>query len=534
MGSLSLTDEQIEILNEDIKENKVIKVIAFAGTGKTTTLVEYAKHHSNKKFLYIAFNKSVQLEAEKRFPGNVLSKTSHSLAWKHNGQKYKNKLVAKLRLNTVKNILNLPNYRDAKIISDILDKFLTSPDNKLCLKHKPWLLKDEELRLKEYFQLAAKLWIKMIDPNDNEVGMLHDGYLKLYQLSKPKLGYDCILLDEAQDTNPVVSDIVLSQSCAKILVGDPHQQIYGFRGACDAMDGIDADKIFYLTYSFRFGEEIAWLANKLLRLFKFEKNSLKGKLKIQSENMDIDMAIISRTNAMVFSKAATYYSQNKIAFLGGIEGYAFDDIVDTYWLYSDQNSKIRNPFFKSFKNYSKLKEFADESDDLEVKNKMRIVEEYREQIPILVEYIKDSAVEIDKADLILTTAHKAKGSQFTTVKISDDFLDLFPDDELINPFTVDPEEFNLLYVTVTRAKRAIEFEDTKWFRFIHHDESEGMESIESFFTNRMSMNEIVTHENVNSSDIDSFNNNEYNGLAIKNASISRYFPTINQNGDILF
>jgi len=72
--------------------------------------------------------------------------------------------------------------------------------------------------------------------------MLHDGYLKLYQLSNPVLQYDCILLDEAQDINPVTGEIIFSQSRAFnfyskktsiILVGDSHQQIYSFRGARD-------------------------------------------------------------------------------------------------------------------------------------------------------------------------------------------------------------------------------------------------------------------------------------------------------------
>lgn len=54
------------------------------------------------------------------------------------------------------------------------------------------------------FQIYAKdaqlLWTKMMNLNDKSVTMSHDGYLKVYQLSKPTLwGYDCILIDEAQD-----------------------------------------------------------------------------------------------------------------------------------------------------------------------------------------------------------------------------------------------------------------------------------------------------------------------------------------------
>ena len=43
------------------------------------------------------------------------------------------------------------------------------------------------------------------------------------------------------------ADILLSQNVAKILVGDPHQQIYGFRGATNAMAMVDATHVYYLT-----------------------------------------------------------------------------------------------------------------------------------------------------------------------------------------------------------------------------------------------------------------------------------------------
>ena len=72
----------------------------------------------------------------------------------------------------------------------------------------------------------------MVDTADASVPMTHAGYLKLYQLSKPCLSrdFDMVLLDEAQDSNPASADVVLSQACPKILVGDSHQSIYSFIG----------------------------------------------------------------------------------------------------------------------------------------------------------------------------------------------------------------------------------------------------------------------------------------------------------------
>ncbi|XP_023804079.1 F-box DNA helicase 1-like [Cyanistes caeruleus] len=99
--------------------------------------------------------------------------------------------------------------------------------------------------------------------------MTCDGYLKLWQLSKPQLsGYDAIFVDEAQDCTPAIVDIVQSQKCGKILVGDPHQQIYTFRGAVNTLYLLPHSHVFYLTQSFRFGPEIAYVGSTILDLCK--------------------------------------------------------------------------------------------------------------------------------------------------------------------------------------------------------------------------------------------------------------------------
>ena len=58
---MKLTKEQEEIINSD---KLSFKINAVAGSGKTTTLLEYAKKNSNLKILYLAYNKSLQVSLQ--------------------------------------------------------------------------------------------------------------------------------------------------------------------------------------------------------------------------------------------------------------------------------------------------------------------------------------------------------------------------------------------------------------------------------------------------------------------------------------
>ena len=81
---MKLTLEQEKILNETGN----LKINAVAGSGKTTTIIEYARTRDPKsRILYLAFNKSVKLDAKKKFASqgltNVTVETAHSLAFRH-------------------------------------------------------------------------------------------------------------------------------------------------------------------------------------------------------------------------------------------------------------------------------------------------------------------------------------------------------------------------------------------------------------------------------------------------------------------
>ena len=61
---MTLTSQQEEIINSTIPS---FKINAVAGSGKTTTLLEYAKKNTHLKILYLAYNKSLQISLHSLF-----------------------------------------------------------------------------------------------------------------------------------------------------------------------------------------------------------------------------------------------------------------------------------------------------------------------------------------------------------------------------------------------------------------------------------------------------------------------------------
>ena len=67
-----LSDEQLKIveISKKLTKNQILKINAFAGTGKTTTLMQITNNILDSNFLYLAFNNDIVKEAKKKFKNN--------------------------------------------------------------------------------------------------------------------------------------------------------------------------------------------------------------------------------------------------------------------------------------------------------------------------------------------------------------------------------------------------------------------------------------------------------------------------------
>src|SRR6185312_6930595 len=273
LTAMILTPEQLAIINS--RGN--IKINAVAGSGKTTTIIEYAKTRDKKsKILYIAFNKSVKQEAIKKFKNsglqNVTVETSHSLAYRHIVSGHNYSVRNSYKAHEVATILGIKNSGEKHIefiaanhINKFTSYFCNADKEKVFEVNYLDVVRDVEAQsfVKANYYVLSDYVRRFLDKmNKGEIDVTHDFYLKKFQLSNPKLGFDYILFDEGQDASPVMLDVFLKQNATKVIVGDTHQQIYGFRYAVNSLEKVNYPT-FNLSTSFRFDNSIATLAIKI-------------------------------------------------------------------------------------------------------------------------------------------------------------------------------------------------------------------------------------------------------------------------------
>lgn len=484
------TDEQLVAIDV-VMNNQFTKLNAFAGCSKTTTLMMVA-NQVDMNSLYLAFNKSMAVEAEEKFPSWVTVKTTHALAFAKFGRDIATKLkrpsgqyvnvcgtgteVARyFRIKDIRYPVGgiyklITSAGIGRAVRETVNAFEYSADPHITSAHvSKCALKDKKdlpsTVISAYYRTvldhAKRLWSLRTDPS-SDILATHDTYLKLYQLSKPDLSsYPMIYLDEAQDTNECVLDIIKNQTASKIVVvGDMYQQIYQFRGSINAMALLPYAES-KLTQSFRFGQPIADIANAILSCGS-TKTDIRGWEKATSRVLESKVGItpprgctiLYRTNMALVLDAVDYLHAGKKVNLE-IDVKDFTKLLESAM--ELKNGNMKGVKHENLLPYASWYDFEDEvtNSSSELSRVYTIVEDgdYERVIGML-----KTQSNVDKPDLILTTAHKSKGREFDMVMLADDFPSNFNSEgEWVG---LNDMERNLLYVGATRARRVLVLNST--------------------------------------------------------------------------
>lgn len=508
---MQLTPEQKTAVNISLTEQSIV-INACAGSGKSSTLREIVRAVNSlypwKRILACMFNKAAQIDFQKKLNNAKADvRTTHSLAY-HAVVWPDSRLQKKLKAGRITgriivNILNIEPYHVDKKTAEILqaygcgtkgfsDSFIAravyaivlsfqkSSDLEINQTHADKTISKGIVKHQKFYKnfsscllkLARKMWFIMINPDSN-FPITHDTYLKLWQLHRPILNYDLILVDEAQDTNPVMQDIFELYTHYRrggqiIYVGDEKQSIYGFRGAVNAIERAEKSHIgietLYLTKSFRFGQASAELANKILSLSARAFPIIKGSKSFNTVvNCHVDstpFTVLCRTNA-----GAIFECLNAVK--KGLQPHVVGNVKElskllgsAYALYCNNMFNISHPLIKQFSSWTEYIEASEISDDPEMKRIVKMINDEQDNIPEIVFMLERAGgIPESSADIIISTVHKAKGREWDNVKLCDDFRSLFKNDDS-KKITVNEQELNLVYVAITRARHKLELNTT--------------------------------------------------------------------------
>lgn len=285
----------------------------------------------------------------------------------------------------------------------------------------------------------------------------HDHYMKMWALTSPTLRGDFVLLDEAQDTNPVLEEVFLSQSAQRVCVGDPAQQIYAWRAAKDVMTGFPAEHL-ELTQSFRFGPGIAATANRLLGHAESSMR-LSGCAPTPSvigPARDAD-AVLCRSNADAMREIITFLAAGvPVALAGG--GDAMQRVAHAA-LDLKAGRRTSHPELFLFSTWDEVQEYVEQdSAGADLRAIVQLVDAHGPEA--ILAAVPRLTPEGDAA-VIVSTAHKAKGREWDTVRIASGF-DAPPVDDDGAQLPMPLPEARLAYVAVTRARRHLDMSGLAW------------------------------------------------------------------------
>ena len=455
-GTQLTAEQEQNVLTIIQGANHVIQ--APPGSGKTFQLLATARKLHGLG-LSVSFNKQLAIEAGKKFASHVMCKTGHSLAYGAIGYKYKARLLKITGASLARNydIGSTKGYRSAAtkayLILETIRQFCYSSDEKFFLLHVPKLPTSVSPDALKALQLdlvlqARRIFFQM-SLETSKIPITHDVYLKLWALTNPQLKKDFILFDEYQDANPVISQVIHAQTnCQKIFVGDQFQQIYTWRGAVNAIANTEINRL-YITRSFRFGQAIADMANNLITSY-YPQNDLiykpffgndQKEATVDNSGDHLPDCIICRTNnGVIIETFAELAKDSKVYILGGVQ-QIISLIRGITQLKADNYSK--HPELALFRSYPDLIEYSESSFGGDLKALIRILTKHG-SIKI-INILNQTENRASQADVTITTAHKAKGLEWPVVKLADDYVVPYEDQ---NP---SPEETNILYVAATRA-----------------------------------------------------------------------------------
>jgi len=471
-----------EAVKNDSFGNMIISAVA--GSGKTTTIVKaLSLIPSTKKVIMLAFNKKIAEELTNRVAlPNVQIKTFHAIGLQVCRNLCRNPVIDNNKLRNI--IQQYAEYFDIDTFGvkgwNSLSKILSIGKNSGigCIysnEESSWIdvinhhdiFNDEEPDL----HVIIPALIKCLNKNNSIHNIIDFDDMVyfpiLFDLSFPK--YDWVFADEVQDASEInrksLSNLVKSNG-RLCVVGDPHQAIYGFRGAdSNSMASLKAEfgcKELPLSVSYRCARQIVVEAQSIVSHILSSDHAEVGSVN-QLKDYSADNFISAKTSAVICRNTAPLLTMTYSFISRGIPAIMLGRDIGKGIIGLIKSFKCRDVSGLADKLDGWKNKMLDKCKDDE-KSADAIMDKY-ECVNIFIrntsQKVTESLItEIEKffsddaesGKITLSTVHKSKGLEWDRVFILD--KNKFYPKWATKQWMKDQEK-NIHYVAITRAKNEL-------------------------------------------------------------------------------
>lgn len=254
--------------------------------------------------------------------------------------------------------------------------------------------------------------------------------------------FPTILVDEAQDLNPIQHCLISRLVTGRlIIVGDPYQSIYGFRGAkAEGMASLEADfdmDKLSLSVSFRCPEAIVRAAQWRVPHFRWFKTG--GKVEtlhtVDIADLPDDSVILCRNNAPLLTAAFLILAAGRsVSIVGSDIG---PRIVGLMRKLGDEDQQ-QSTTLDAIAEWEAIRLERDSKSAADLAACMRVFVEQTSTLGTAISYAEH--IFAQRGGIQLSTIHKAKGLEWSHVYF-------------LNPNLIghNEQEKNLRYVAQTRS-----------------------------------------------------------------------------------
>lgn len=519
---------QKEIFDAIEHTNDSLIIEAVAGSGKTTTIVEAINHvPGDKSVVFLAFNKSIADELRRRVTApNASCKTLHALglqAWKRQiwdtatepleitGSKIRN-IVDSLELpwgTWTRDMGKLVSLAKGGGMVPMISECLSCEKEESIEE----ILESKDCKCGGSFDLTPMVgyrglaedtddaWEETmerydIDPDEVDLRLVRKVLAISIRQSKEVIDFDDMLympiitgaafekadvvfVDEAQDVNGIQAEIVqrmLGEESRVVVVGDPNQSIYGFRGAMHNSMDLLRERFgcvkLPLSVSYRCPKSVVTEARRWVTHILASDQAPDGLVEYADRWLVSDFragdAILCRNSAPVIS-ICFLLIRNKVAakVVGRDIGQGLVKLVEkmkakTILDLDERLAKYRErEALRAKKNQQKIAALDD---------KLATIRVFMEEagphagVGTVIRLINELFGDAEGMGGVVTcsTVHKSKGLEFDRVFILD--AELYMPSKWAKQDWERQQEDNLQYVAVTRSKREMRYISTEGLR----------------------------------------------------------------------